>query len=150
MPKISDILDRRHVIPGLNAGDKTELLRELAGRAALALKLDERAIFDALMARERLGSTGVGGGVAIPHARIAGLSDSFGLFARIEPPLDFAAIDDKRVDVVFLLLTPAAGAADHLSLLAAVSRRLRDHATVAAIRAADNAKEIFDALAAER
>jgi PTS system nitrogen regulatory IIA component len=149
MSRICDILDRRHVIPGLGASDKTSLVRELAQRAAVALKLDESVITTALTAREQLGSTGVGGGVAIPHARIDGIENAFGMFARIEPAVDFAAIDGRPIDLAFLLLTPMKAAAGHLSLLAAISRRLRDRAAVAAIRGAGNAREIYDILTSE-
>lgn len=148
MFKLGDVIERHHVVPGLDARDKTSLLDELARRAALALKVDEGRIKAALEAREHLGSTGVGQGVAIPHARIDGLKQPFGMFARIEPAIAFGAIDNQPVDLVFLLLTPAQGSAGHLSALAAISRRLRDPATAAAIRAAANGGEIFDRLTA--
>lgn len=147
MLRLADLLGRQHVVPGLNAGDKASLLAELARRAALAVKLDEGAIRDALETRERLGSTGVGQGVAIPHARLSGLTQSFGLFARIEPAIDYGAIDSKPVDLVFLLLTPESGTG-HLQALAAISRLLRDAGTAAGLRAAANAREIYDRLTA--
>ncbi|MGE0282198.1 MAG: PTS sugar transporter subunit IIA [Rhodospirillaceae bacterium] len=147
MFKISDVLERHHVIPGLNAPDKRALLEELARRAALALKIDENEIHAALQAREQLGSTGVGHGIAIPHARIAGLAQPFGLFVRLEPAIDFSAIDGQFVDLVFLLLTPGQASASHLSALAAISRRLRDAGTAGAVRGAKSAVEIFSALA---
>ena len=146
MFKLADILGRQHVVPGLNAGDKASLLAELARRAALALKRDDAPVRQALEAREGLGSTGVGQGVAIPHARIEGLTQAFGMFARMEPPIDFGAIDGRPVDLVFLLLTPGTGAA-HLQALAAISRRLRDPAVAASLRGAPTAKEMFDVLA---
>jgi PTS system nitrogen regulatory IIA component len=146
MFNLTDVIERHHVVPGLDARDKASLLDELARRAALAVKLDGDRIKAALMAREHLGSTGVGRGVAIPHARIDGLKHLFGMFARIEPAIDFGAIDDQPVDLVFLLLTPLQGSASHLSALAAISRRLRDPATAAAVRAAANAREIYDSL----
>ena len=148
MFKLCDVIERHHVVPGLNARDKPSLLDELARRAALALKSDESGIRAALAAREHLGSTGVGHGVAIPHALIDGLAQPFGMFVRIEPPIDFGAIDNQPVDLVFLLLTPTAGSGSHLSALAAISRRLRDPAAAKAIRAAANAREIFDILTA--
>ncbi len=147
MQKIADLLDRPHVVPGLDAGDKASLLAELARRAALALKRDEPAIRDALEARERLGSTGVGRGVAIPHARLHGLAQPFGLFARIEPPIDFGAIDGQPVDLVFLLLTPETGAS-HLPALAAISRLLRDADVARGLRVAANARDIYETLTA--
>ncbi len=148
MFKICDILDRRHVVPGLAAPDKAALLAELARRAAVALKLDENGIADALLQRERLGSTGVGGGIAIPHARVPGLAQVFGMFFRLEPAVDFAAIDGAPVDLVFLILTPTESTSAHLACLAAISRRLRDPETVGAVRRAENAKEIYAAVAA--
>lgn len=150
MLKLSDVIERHHVVPGLHASDKVSLLTELARRAALALKADEAEIAAALLAREHLGSTGVGHGVAIPHARVERLTKPFGLFARIEPPIPFDAIDSRPVDLVFLLLTPAQGAAGHLAVLAAISRRLRDPETAAAIRAAANGGGIFEALTASK
>ena len=146
MFNLADVIERHHVVPGLDARDKMSLLDELARRAALAVKLDADTIKAALMAREHLGSTGVGRGVAIPHARIEGLKQPFGMFARIEPAIAFGAIDDQPVDLVFLLLTPLQGSAGHLSALAAISRRLRDPATAAAVRGAANAREIYDRL----
>jgi PTS system nitrogen regulatory IIA component len=148
-PRICDALDRRHVIPGLEGTDKATVLQELARRAAVALKMDETAIAGALMAREQLGSTGVGGGVAIPHARIVGLDKAFCMFARIEPAIDFSAIDGGPVDLALLLLTPDGDASGSLALLASLARRLRDRAVVSAIRAAANAKEIYAAFAGE-
>ena len=148
MFKLSDVIERHHVVPGLDARDKASLLEELARRAAVALKVNEGKIKAALHAREHLGSTGVGNGVAIPHARIEGLKQPFGMFARIEPAIAFGAIDNAPVDLVFLLLTPAQGNAGHLAVLAAISRRLRDPITAAAIRAAANGGEIFDRLTA--
>ncbi len=93
MFKLSDVLERYHVIPGVSAQDKAAVIDELARRAAIALKLPDADIRAALLAREQLGSTGVGNGVAIPHARVEGLSRPFGMFARIVPALDFTAID---------------------------------------------------------
>jgi PTS system nitrogen regulatory IIA component len=148
MFNLTDVIERHHVVPGLDARDKPSLLDELARRAALAVKLGGDGIKAALMAREHLGSTGVGRGVAIPHARIDGLKQPFGMFARIEPAIDFGAIDDQPVDLVFLLLTPLHGSVSHLSALAAISRRLRDPATAAAVRAAANGGEIYDNLTA--
>lgn len=146
MFKIADVLDRRHVIPGFTAQNKAALLEELARRAAVALKLDENFLISALCERERLGSTGIGKGVAIPHARIPGLGRGFGMFVRIEPPVDYDAIDKEPVDLVFLLLTPVEAGSAHLSCLAGISRRLRDPATVAALREGPSAKELFAAL----
>jgi len=144
--KISDIIDRRHVIPGLIVQDKAALVDELAKRAAVAQKLEARTIAAALNARERLGSTGVGKGVAIPHARIDGVGQFFGMFVRLDQPIAFDAIDGEPVDLVFLLLTPAQGAASYLSALACISRRLRDAKTAETLRGAATAKEMCETL----
>ncbi len=137
---------RRHGIPGLPARDKSALSHELGERAGMALKSDPSAIVGALLARERLGSTGIGEGIAIPHARVSGTDQPFAMFARIEPPIDFEAIDRKLVDLVFLLITPDTGAAVHLSLLAAISRALRKSVTASALREAPTAREMFEVL----
>jgi nitrogen PTS system EIIA component len=146
---IGAFLDRQHVIPGMSVADKPALLRALAERAAIIVKIDESIIAEALTAREQLGSTGMGNGLAIPHARIRGLSRLFGMFGRIEPPMSYAAIDGKPVDMVFLLLTPEDKSSAHLSALAAVSRRLRDPAVAVAIRRAENARQIYGLLVDE-
>jgi len=146
MFKLSEVLERHHVIPGLNAQDKAAVIDEFSRRAAVALKLSDIDIRAALLARETLGSTGVGHGIAIPHARVEGISKPFGMFARIEPAVDFEAIDNEPVDLAFLLLAPATGAGGHLSALAAISRRLRDPAVASAIRESVNAGDIFVAL----
>lgn len=147
MFKLSDALERPHVIPGLHADNKAALIDELARRAAISLKLNDADIRAGLLAREQLGSTGVGHGIAIPHARVEGLTKPFGMFARIEPPVDFGAIDAKPIDLVFLLLTPEESGSSHLATLAAISRRLREPKMAENLRRAANAREIFDLLA---
>jgi PTS system nitrogen regulatory IIA component len=140
--RIGEIIDAGHVIVGLRVGDKTQLLRELARRAASALSLDQRVILDALQAREELGSTGLGKGFALPHARIDALSQNFALFVRLARPIDFAAIDDRPVDVAILLLTPANVGNQHLATLAALSRPLRDEGFVRQLRQAPDAEAV--------
>lgn len=110
----------------LRAGNKTQLLHELTRRAAKALGLDVQVVLDPVTAREALGSTGIGAGVAVPHAKIPGLKHFFALFARLEKPVNFDAVDGQPVDLVFLLLIPAEGEKDHLAALACVARRLRE------------------------
>jgi nitrogen PTS system EIIA component len=105
---MSDIIGPQQVLAKVRASDKAQLLHELARRAAQALGLDIRAILDPLLAREQLGSTGVGSGIALPHAKVTGLDRLYGLFARLERPIDFASVDERPVDLVFLLLTPPA------------------------------------------
>jgi PTS system nitrogen regulatory IIA component len=133
---IGDFLSPNDAIPDIRARDKTLLLKELCARAAAALKLDAEGISGEIFKREELGSTGVGGGVAIPHARVQGLKTPFGVLARLRKPIDFNAIDGQPVDIVFLLLLPAALAGEQLNALASVARRLRDPDAVHALRSA--------------
>ncbi len=138
-----------HVFTDLRARAKPALLAELAQRAAASLGLAPGPIAAALAAREALGTTGFGGGLAIPHARLSGLAAPSGFLARLARPIDFAAIDARPVDLVFLLLSPAGADAAHLANLAAVSRRLRDAAAVAALRAAPDAPALRAAFLAQ-
>jgi len=131
------------VLACVKASGKKALLAELAGRAAALYKLDERRLFDRLLERERLGSTGIGGGIAIPHGRMAGLEKPVGLFARLGHPVDFDSIDERPVDTVFLLLAPEGAGADHLKALARVSRLLRDRSLVEKLRATENADALY-------
>ncbi len=131
------------VMAHAKATSKKALLAELAGRAAGLLQLDERKLFDRLLERERLGSTGIGGGIAIPHGRMSAVSRPFGLFARLAHPIDFDAIDERPVDIVFLLVTPEGAGADHLKALARVSRLLRDRSLVEKLRATDKADALY-------
>ena len=140
--RIAYIIGPNHVVVGLRVADKAQLLRELASRAANVLSLDQRVILDALLAREALGSTGLGKGFALPHARLDTLSQFFALFVRLARPIDFAAIDDRPVDLVIMLLTPADGGSQHLATLAALSRPLRDAAFVQRLRQASDAEAV--------
>jgi len=141
--KPTDLLAPDGIVLGLRAADKTELIKALAKRAAARLKLPAEAVSAPLLAREALGSTGIGRGIALPHARIATLPRPFGLLARLVKPIDFAAIDDEPVDLVFLLLTPENAGREHLAALAAISRMLRDGAVARNLRAARDASEIY-------
>ena len=143
---ISDLVTPQRVIASLQAGDKPQLLRELSERAARQVGSDGEMILKALRSRETLGSTGVGQGIALPHARIVGLGHFFGLFARLERPINFDAIDDGPVDLVFLLLIPERAGSEHLAALAAVSRRLRQREVAARLRNANAAAELHDIL----
>jgi len=143
---IGDLVTPDRVVADLPVADKARLLRELARRAASFAGRDAATIEEALVKRERLGSTGIGNGVALPHARIKGLPAMVGLFIRLERPIDFAAIDDQPVDLVFLLLTPDNAASDHLAALACVSRRLRSGGVAAQLRAGDRAEALFAVL----
>jgi PTS system nitrogen regulatory IIA component len=133
---IGDFVSPNDAILGIRARYKPLLLTELCVRAAAALKLDAESITREVLKREELGSTGVGGGVAIPHARIQGLEGPFGILVRLRKPIDFNAIDGQPVDIVFLLLLPAAPAGEQLNALASVARRLRNQGAVHALRTA--------------
>ena len=131
------------VLASVKASGKKALLAELASRAATVFKLDDRRLFDRLLERERLGSTGIGGGIAIPHARLTTLTKPVGLFARLAGPVDFESIDERPVDIVFLLVAPEGAGADHLKALARVSRLLRDRALVEKLRATESADALY-------
>ncbi len=143
MMDISDLLTPERVIANLHATSKKQTLQELARRAAELSGESERAVFEVLLERERLGTTGVGGGIAIPHGRLPGLTQMFGLFARLERPVDFEAIDERPVDLIFLLLAPSAAGADHLKALARVSRLLRDRAVCEKLRGTDKRDALY-------
>jgi PTS system nitrogen regulatory IIA component len=145
--EVADFLKPDGVIVGLRPANKGQLLRELAVRAGPAVGVNAQRILDALMAREELGSTGVGHGIAVPHARIEGLGRLFGLFVRLEKAIEFAAIDEQPVDLVFLLLIPSGAGSEHLAGLAAVSRRLRDKDVTRQLRAQKDPGELFQTLA---
>jgi PTS system nitrogen regulatory IIA component len=129
-----------------HGADKTRLLQELAARAASALNLDAKLISTELLKRENLGSTGTGGGVAIPHARIPDLRKPFGSLVRLKQAIDFDAIDGKPVDVIFLLLLPVQPPGDALNALACVARMLRDPEAVHRLRHAANDAELYSAM----
>jgi nitrogen PTS system EIIA component len=134
--ELTDLLDPDSVICNLRAASKKLVLQDLARRAAEVTGLSERAVFDTLLEREKLGSTAVGHGIAIPHGKLAGLDRLYGLVAKLEHPIEFDAADDQPVDLVFLLLAPEASGADHLKALAKVSRLLRDEAVCEHLRQA--------------
>ena len=143
---LKDILSPGALHPALNATSKKHLMQELSQRAADCYGLDARGAFEALLERERLGSTGMGRGVAIPHARIEGLDRVVGVFARLQKPLDYDAADGEPVDLVFALFAPGEAGADHLRALARISRSLRDASVCAKIRGADGATAIYAVL----
>ncbi|MGA9797281.1 MAG: PTS IIA-like nitrogen regulatory protein PtsN [Rhizomicrobium sp.] len=141
--EISDLLVPEAVLASLKAQSKKQLLQELAERAAAVSGLPERRIFETLIERERLGSTGMGQGIAIPHGRLAGVKKITGLFARLETPIVYEAVDDQPVDLVFLLLAPEDAGADHLKALARVSRLLRNKQTCEKLRAASKPEVLY-------
>lgn len=141
--EIIDLITPESVVAALRATSKKQALQDLADRASSITGLHERAIFDVLMERERLGTTGVGNGIAIPHGKLPSLERLYGVFARLEEPVDFQAIDDQPVDLVFLLLAPESAGADHLKALARVSRLLRDKGTCEKLRGTDSADALY-------
>jgi PTS system nitrogen regulatory IIA component len=140
---ISDILTPTAVVSALKATSKKQTLQELSRRAAELTGEGERAIFDILLERERLGTTGVGDGVAIPHGKLPNLRKLFGLFARLERPVEFEAIDEQPVDLIFLLLAPGTAGADHLKALARISRLLRDRTMREKLRGSETPEALF-------
>ncbi|MBF0373386.1 MAG: PTS IIA-like nitrogen regulatory protein PtsN [Alphaproteobacteria bacterium] len=141
--EIADLLSPQGVIPNLRATSKKQALQELARRAAELTGMPERAVFDVLLGRERLGTTGVGNGIAIPHGKLASLDRLHGLFARLERPINFESIDEQPVDLIFLLLAPESAGADHLKALARVSRLLRDKGVCEKLRGTDTCEGLF-------
>ncbi len=144
--KIDEFLSADSVLFDIRFPDKITLLRELSQRAASRIHVPSETIFNELSKREQLGSTGIGDGVAIPHARLHGISKPFALAVRLKSPLNFDSIDDRPVDLVFLLLTPPSSSKDHLNALATVSRKLRDRSVVGALRASSDAEAFYGAL----
>ncbi len=140
---IADLITPAAVIPNLRATSKKQALQELAKKAAELTGLAERCIFDVLLEREKLGTTGVGNGIAIPHGKLADMTRLVGLFARLERPIGFDSIDEQPVDLIFLLLAPENAGADHLKALARVSRLLRDKAVCEKLRGTDNADGLY-------
>lgn len=141
--EITELLDPSGVIANLRGTSKRQALQELARRAAAITGRDEHRIFETLWEREQLGSTGIGGGTAVPHGRLPGLTRPIALFARLEKPLDFDAIDGRPVDLIFVLLTPADAGADHLKALARISRLLRNQAICSKLRGTEGADAIY-------
>jgi PTS system nitrogen regulatory IIA component len=131
------------VMANLRAGNKKQVLQELARKAAALTGQKEDAIYEVLAERERLGTTGIGHGIAIPHGKLPGLDRVYGVFARLERPVDFDAIDDQPVDLIFLLLAPANSGSDHLKALAKVSRMLRDRRLCEKVRGSTTCDAIY-------
>ena len=143
---IKDFLMPSDVLVGIRASDKTRLLEDLCRRAASILKIDAGKITGDILKREELGSTGVGGGVAIPHARIADVKKPFGLLARLKSTIEFDSVDHQPVDIVFLLLLPTASAGEQLNALAMVARRLRDADIIRNARRAKDPSGLYAAM----
>jgi PTS system nitrogen regulatory IIA component len=140
---IKDFLSPDCVTVDVRESDKARLLHELARQAAIALNLPADRISSELLKREALGSTGTGGGTAIPHARIPELKKPFGMLARLRQAIKFDAVDDQPIDIVFLLLLPTAPASEQLNALASVARKLRNPDCLRRVRRAASASELF-------
>ena len=143
---LGDLIALDAVIPSLKAKNKKQVLQELAQRASVLIGIKAHDVFETLLQRERLGSTGVGRGIAIPHGRIAPIKRIFGLFARLEPAIPFDALDGEPVDLVFVLLAPDQAGADHLKALARISRLMRDPESVKNLRASKDRAALYSVL----
>lgn len=143
---LADLIAPEAVFPALKAKTKKQALQELAHRAAKLTGLDARDVLDTLLQRERLGSTGLGRGIAIPHGRVPMLQRIVSVFARLEEPIDFEALDDEPVDLIFLLLAPEHAGADHLKALARISRLLREPSSIERLRASKDRAAIYSVL----
>jgi PTS system nitrogen regulatory IIA component len=144
---LTDLVAPNAVIPALKVNGKKQALQEVAAKAAALTGQSDKAILEILLQREKLGSTGVGNGVAIPHGKLAKLGKVFGLFARLDRPIDFEALDSQPVDLIFLLLAPEGAGADHLKALARVARLLRDPEVARKLRDSRDAEAIYAVLA---
>jgi nitrogen PTS system EIIA component len=143
---LTDLVVPQAVVPSLRVNSKKQALQELATRAAAMCGRSEREVLEVLTQRERLGSTGIGSGIAIPHGKLAKLERLFGVFARLERPVDFEALDGQPVDLMFLLLAPEAAGADHLKALARVARLLRDPEIARKLRESRDAEALYAVL----
>jgi len=146
--ELSDILSKESVIACAKVASKRQLLQLLAEKAAKASGGAEQDIFETLMAREQLGSTGLGNGIAIPHGKIAGLSGVTAVFARLEQPIEFESVDDQPVDLVMMLLAPAGAGADHLKALARVARLMRTDSALEELRSTRAPDKLYAILTA--
>jgi PTS system nitrogen regulatory IIA component len=144
--ELGDLLTPEAVLPSLKAKTKKQALQELAEKAAGLTGLAARDILDTLLQRERLGSTGVGRGIAIPHGRMAALKNIFCMFARLEAPIGFDALDDEPVDLIFMLLAPEHAGADHLKALARISRLLREPQSIEKLRTSHDRAALYSVL----
>jgi PTS system nitrogen regulatory IIA component len=140
---LANLIDSHSVLRSLKAQNKKQLLQELAHAASTVTGIDHRIIFETLFQREKLGSTGLGAGIAIPHGKLKALNKVHGLFARLATPIDYEAVDGQPVDLVFLLLAPEQAGADHLTALAKISRLLRDREFAAKLRGTDTTEGLY-------
>src|SRR5581483_7182551 len=144
---LNDLVAPNAVLPALKVNSKKQALQELAARAAALSGQNERQILEILTRREKLGSTAIGNGIAIPHGKMPNLTQLFGMFARLDRAIDFEALDGQPVDLIFLLLAPEAAGADHLKALARVARLLRDGDVAHKLRESRDAAALYSVLA---
>ena len=140
---LDDFITEDAIVPDLKVSSKKQLLQALSEKAAENTGLSARAVFDTILQRERLGSTGVGKGIAIPHGKFPSIDRITGVFARLHEPIDFEALDEQPVDIVFLLLAPESAGADHLKALSRIARVLRDPVLIGKLRATGDATALY-------
>jgi nitrogen PTS system EIIA component len=140
---LAEIIDARAVLPQLKAQNKKQLLQELAQAISPILAVDHRIIFESLLTREKLGSTGLGQGIAIPHGRLPNIARVYGLFARLATPIAYDSVDGEPVDLVFVLISPTQAGADHLKALARISRLLREPETMKKLRGTETSEGLY-------
>ena len=143
---LDDLITAEAILPALRVNTKKSALHEMSERAGIVSGLNPREIYDAVLQRERLGSTGVGNGIAIPHGKLLSCTKIVGVFARLERPIEFESLDGEPVDLAFLLVAPEASGADHLKALARIARVLREPRTVAQLRATRDAAGLYGVL----
>lgn len=146
MTELIDIIEARAILPAVKTQGKKQLLQELSQTMGKLLAVDSRIIFETLLQREKLGSTGIGQGIAIPHGKLPSITRVYGLFARLVAPIDYEALDGQPVDLVFVLLAPEHAGADHLKALARISRLLREQDKVAKLRGTQTAEGLYAVL----
>jgi nitrogen PTS system EIIA component len=140
---LAEIIDSRAILPAVKAQNKKQLLQELSQAMGSILAVDHRIIFETLLTREKLGSTGLGQGIAIPHGRLPNITRVYGLFAKLTTPIAYDSVDGEPVDLVFVLLSPNHAGADHLTALARISRLLRAPGTIAKLRGTASAEGLY-------
>ena len=140
---LAEIIDARAVLPQLKAQNKKQLLQELAQAISPILAVDHRIVFESLLTREKLGSTGLGQGIAIPHGRLPNIARVYGLFARLATPIAYDSVDGESVDLVFVLISPTQAGADHLKALARISRLLREPETMKKLRGTETSEGLY-------
>ena len=145
--RFEDLISRERIVLGARAADKVQAIGEATKRLASHLGIDPQALLQTILAREQLGSTGLGRGFALPHARLPGIEKASGVLMRLARPIEFEAIDRQPVDIIFLLIMPAENSGEQMTSLASVARSMRDEKLPAAIRKAKTAAALYDHLA---